>query len=384
MVELVRQGASIRAVARRFHVAPNTVHLWVKRSTGLPLPRMNWADRSRAPHHVHNRTGSAVVERVVACRQELASPANALGFIGAQTLYETLRERGEPVPSPRTIGRILQRHGMLTKQPRRRFAAPPTGWYLPDVAQGRADLDAFDVIEGLVLAGHGPVEVLTALSVWAPSVHAWPSPTTYARQVIEWLLRYWRAIGLPAYAQFDNDTRFQGGHNHPDVIGRVARACLALGVTPVFTPPRETGFQAGIEHFNGLWQAKVWHRLRHEHLAALCACSQRFVEAYGRRRAARIDRMPPRRAMPPEWRLDLQRPPRGQLIYLRRTDEDSCVSLLGRRFPLQTAWPHRLVRCEVDLDQHVIRLFGLRRRDPADQPLLATCEYHLPARRFRE
>jgi hypothetical protein len=54
------------------------------------------------------------------------------------------------------------------------------------------------------------------------------------------------------YAQFDNDPLFEGPQIHPDTIGRVARACLGLGVVPVFVPPRETGFQAAIEGFNGL------------------------------------------------------------------------------------------------------------------------------------
>jgi hypothetical protein len=70
----------------------------------------------------------------------------------------------------------------------------------------------------------------------------------------------WRAFGLPAFAQFHNDSRFLGGHGQPDLLGPVPRLCLALGVTPVFAPIRETGFQAAIESFNGLWQARVWRR----------------------------------------------------------------------------------------------------------------------------
>jgi len=73
-------------------------------------------------------------------------------------------------------------------------------------------------------------------------------------------VEHWRAVGLPGYAQFDNDAIFEGAQVHPDTIGRVTRTCLSLGVIPVFVPPRETGFQAAIEGFNGLWQAKVWAR----------------------------------------------------------------------------------------------------------------------------
>jgi hypothetical protein len=50
---------------------------------------------------------------------------------------------------------------------------------------------------------------------------------------------------------FDNDTRFQGPHQFPDAIGRVARLCLSLDIVPVFAPVHEHGFQAAIEAFNG-------------------------------------------------------------------------------------------------------------------------------------
>ena len=83
------------------------------------------------------------------------------------------------------------------------------------------------------------------------------------------LLERWRRDGLPTYAQFDNDTIFQGGHRFADSVGRVSRLCLALGVIPVFAPPREPGFQNAIEGFNGLWQSKVWQRHRFPDVATL-------------------------------------------------------------------------------------------------------------------
>src|SRR6185436_4580079 len=101
--------------------------------------------------------------------------------------------------------------------------------------------------------------------------------------VRENVLAHWRAEGLPTYVQFDNDTRFQGPHQHADVISSVMRQCLSLGVVPVFVPPRESGFQAAIESFNGRWQAKVWTRFVHGSLPALQAQSARYVAAHRQR-----------------------------------------------------------------------------------------------------
>jgi hypothetical protein len=44
-------------------------------------------------------------------------------------------------------------------------APPPLGWYLPAVATREAELDSFDVVEGLVLEGGPQVEVLTGITV---------------------------------------------------------------------------------------------------------------------------------------------------------------------------------------------------------------------------
>src|SRR5262249_9497762 len=193
-----------------------------------------------------------------------------------------------------------------------------------------------------------------------------------------------RAVGLPAYAQFDNDTIFQGPHQHEDVVGRVMRLCLGLGVVPVFAPPRETGFQAAIENLNGRWQAKVWARFTHESLEGLRACSDRYVAAARARAAVRIESAPARRPFPEGWELDLQAHPRGRIVYLRRTGEQGAVELLGRRFEVDATWPHRLVRAEVDLDAGHIRFYALRRREPDRQPLLRETAYRLPRRRFSE
>jgi len=228
----------------------------------------------------------------------------------------------------RTIGRILRRNGLLDGQRRTRRAAPPPGWYLPVAAQQLAEIESFDVIEDLRMEGLGLFQVFTARALWGPMVGAWPTIVASTSFILEALQVHWRKHGLPAFAQFDNDVRFQGGHNHPDVIGRVMRLCLALGVTPVFAPPLEMGFQGVIENFNGLWQQKVWARCHHENLAALSALSARFTQAYAQRLARRHEQQPPRRPFPEKFHLDWQRRPQGSVIYLRRTSvvSHNCVN----------------------------------------------------------
>lgn len=381
---MVRRGQSQRSVARRFGVTLRTVQRWWPRAQGQSLARVDWKARSHAPRAVANKTEAVLERAVCALRQQLAQES-ALGFVGAQAIHEALLGQSQSfpvVPSVRTIGRILRRNGLLDYHHRIRRAAPPPGWYLPAVAQQLAEIDAFDVIEDLRMEGFGLFQVFTARALWGPTVSAWPAQVASTSFILEALQDRWRRHGLPAFAQFDNDVRFQGGHNHPDVIGRVMRLCLALGVTPVFAPPLETGFQALIENFNGLWQQKVWARCHHESLAALHVFSERFTCAYTQRLARRHDHGPPRHPFPENFQLDWQDRPKGNIIYLRRTSEAGSVKLLGHLFHLDPLWPHRLVRCEIDLDLEQIRCYRLRRREPLDQPLMATLPYTLPRRHF--
>lgn len=382
-VKAVRKGESMRAVARRFGVALGTVQRWVKRAGDQPLKTVEWASRPTAPRRVANKTEASLERRICALRKELEKES-ALGFRGAEVIAEQLHEQGlAAVPSVRTIGRILVRHGLLDARGRVRRAAPAPGWYLPQLRGGRAELESFDIIEDLPLEGFGLCQVFTARALFGAAVGAWPAAQANATEIVEWLQEHWRGQGLPPYAQFDNDTRFQGGHNHPDVVGRVMRLCLALGVTPVFAPPLQQGFQGMIEHFNGLWQKKVWQRFHHPSLAALQIASRRFTDAYQERLARQRPDAPPRRRFPTAFTLDWQRPLRGQLIYVRQTNEHGKVHVLGHEFLADPGWQHRLVRCEVDLDQHEVRCYQLRRKAPTEQPLLATHEHHLPERTFR-
>lgn len=385
MVEAVRAGVSQREVAGRFGVGLSAVQYWVKRAGRKALDRVDWSNQSRAPHRVHNRTAAEVEQAIAAWRQQLRDKSD-LGFYGAMTIRQALESEGRcrVLPSVRTIGRVLKRQGLLSRRHRRRYPTPPAGWYLPQVARQRAEMESVDFIEGLVIEGHGEIEVMTVKAFWGPVLEAWPRNAFGAHEAIQCLLSHWRLHGLPEYVQFDNDTRFQGGHNHPDVIGRVGRMCLGLGVIPVFAPPRETGFQASEENLNGLWQQKVWRRFHHENLSALVERSGRFVRAYIRHRSRRSDHTPARRLFPKRWRLNFQAEPSGLLIYLRRTDEQGCVSLLGRTFEVDPSWVKRLLRCEVDLAHHRIRFFRLRHREPHDQPLVKTVSYKLPDRLFRE
>ena len=261
--------------------------------------------------------------------------------------------------------------------------APPKGWYLPDLAAAKNELDSFDFIEDLKIADGPLVSVLTGISLHAALCAAWIMPQPGAKATVDALLGHWREYGLPSYAQFDNDTIFQGAHQFADTVGRVSRLCLALRVIPVFAPPREPAFQNSIEGFNGLWQTKVWQRHHCRNVAALEYVSTRYIAAHRAKTAARRETAPGRRRFPARFTFDLRAPLAGSMIFLRRSNENGDVNLLGRSFHVAKHWLHRLVRCDVDFTHQHIRFHALRRRDPADQPLLREINYPRPHKPFK-
>ncbi len=182
------------------------------------------------------------------------------------------------MPSVRTIARILERRGALDGQRRVRRPPPPPGWYLPDVAARQAELDSFDVVEGHHLQGGIEVEVLTGVSLHGGLVAAWPGPPVRARTTLDRLVEHWRQVGRPAYAQFDNDTRFHGSHGYPDLLG------------PVGPPVPRALDRAGL-------RAAPRARLPGGHrrvapTAELVVASADYVQAHRARSASRIEAAP--------------------------------------------------------------------------------------------
>jgi hypothetical protein len=293
MVEAVRRGRSQQQVARDFDVSPATVNRWVHHAHSQRLDRGDWSGRSRIPHTTQ-RTNPALEDLVLEVRSRLRADTD-LGFFGAKAILESLRARGiEPLPAERTIYRILRRRGVLERRHRVRRPPPPPGWNLPEVARRDRELDIFDLVEGLVIRGGPHVEVLNGISLHGGLVASLPrGESVTAKFVVECLVEHWRQFGLPGCAQFDDDTVFQGRHVHPDTIGRVSRLCLGLGVIPVFVPPREPGFPAALEHYNGSWQVRVWRRFEHADLDGLAQRSSRHIAALRRHRAEELGGLTP-------------------------------------------------------------------------------------------
>lgn len=383
MVAQVRDGLSQREVARACRVSLSTVQRWLARAGDLPLDEVDWGTRPSGCRVSPRRTKANVEDHVLTIRRQLRTKSD-LGEYGPEAIQRELKARGRPAIGIATIARILSRRGALDGRQRVRRQAPPPGWFLTDVADRLAELDSFDAIEDLVIRGGTDVNVLTGISLHGGLCTAWPMEQVTAKATVNCLIEHWREFGRPRYAKFDNGTVFQGAHQWPDAFGRVTRLCLSLQITPVFAPPLSRGFQADIEAFNRRWQEAVWSRFQFRKRDDVVSQSRRFVAAHRQRYGVRIEDAPHRRPFPKNWRLNLQKPLRGTVVYVRETDAQGRADVLGHTYDVSPAWIHRLVRADVDLTKGQIRFHSLRRKEPHQHHLLTTHRYHVPKKRFRE
>lgn len=277
-IERADDGEDHKAIWTSLGKSRAWFYKWLKRSRqGAP----DWfRERSPGPDIPANRTAEEIEEIVQFARSTLY---NRELFSGAQAISWQLKEWDvTPVPSLRTINRILRRHDLTHKRTGRYrpkgvpYPAPeairPNAVHQADFIGPRflnngTDKRRFYVLNCVDIAtGRCAVQALTD-----------GKSTTDAA-----LWRIWRRLGLPKYLQVDNEMTFAGSPNSPRSLGPLVRLCLPLGVEPVFIPVREPWRNGVIEKFQGFWDQRVWQKQALPDVAALYKANEQFEKKHNR------------------------------------------------------------------------------------------------------
>lgn len=245
-----------------------------------------WEPRSRRPHTTPHATPDPVVARVVALRASLGAD-NGADFIRDTLLLEAAGQdwaaRGWRVPARVTINRILDRHGLLVRNPRKR---PRASWRRFVYARPR-DCYQIDATQVCLATGETVVvfDVIDDHSRLLVSCHAAPRETTAA--AITAITTAFTRHGVPAIVLSDNGAAFTGRHRHPNAgPTRFAHAVTAAGARLIHSSPYHPQTCGKVERHHQTLKKWLAHQpVTPATLAQLQTLLDQYRDHYNTRRA---------------------------------------------------------------------------------------------------
>jgi transposase InsO family protein len=247
VLEVLNDGASVVDVARRYGVARQTVHDWLRKYAGQGLRGL--ADRSSRPLSCPHQMDPVVEARIVEMRR--AQP----GWGPRTILFWLEREGVAPLPGRTSVERCLLRHGLVTPQARQRKRSDYKRW-----ERSRAmELWQMDVVGGVRLVDGSEAKIVSGIDDHSRFVVcACVVARATARPVCDALEVAMGAHGMPEAVLTDNGKVFTARFGPGPGPVRFDRICTNNGITHILTAPRSPTTTGKIER---------WHKtLRREFL----------------------------------------------------------------------------------------------------------------------
>ena len=303
-------------------------------------------DRTRAHHQLSQRIPPELERAVLSVRRRLqahAMPATRYSLTGAPAILGELQALGiEPLPSTRTIERVLERNGLTA--PRIRLAPLlPRQEYPGPQARASNELHEVDLVGPIYLQGSGHrYYIWVGKDAFDGAVCMRLAGSRCMDEVLWFLGECWKDLGLPGQLQFDNARELAGWGQSARTLSRVIRLCLRYGVSPVFIPEGEPQFNGSVENFNGWFQDPLFQHhfsrpgdLRRELRRLQEAVNTQHVHPRlggqtpaQHRRGLRLQKLPASLVVP-TGRLPLAA---GRVTFIRRVSVAGTVTLLSQAF----------------------------------------------------
>lgn len=349
-------GESVETICHRLKRSEKWFHKWWQRYV-VEGPDGLY-DLSRAPQTVVDRIPPHVERTIVSIRRRLeahATPETRYQRIGAPTVQAELKAlQVTPLPSLRTIERVLHRHGLTS--PRMRMAPPinPNGYPAP-VADDSNQLHQVDLVGPVYLKGQRQRwYIYVCKDVFDGAVHLKLARSRWMDEVLTFLIEAWQHLGLPAQVQFDNAREFCGWGKAARYLSRVIRLCLYLRVTPIFIPQRRPQHNGAVENFNGWFQPLLFQRqfkypaiLRRELARLMTTVNEQHVQSrLGQRTAAQYRRGKRLRRLPARFSLNTDALPvsEGRVTFIRQVSRRGKIALLGQTFAVGRRYKFNYVK----------------------------------------
>ena len=266
-VREVLDGSAVTAVARRYGVARQTVHEWLRRyADGDGLGGL--ADRSSRPVSCPHQMPAAVEARVVAMRA--AHPVWGPSTI----LWHLEREGFTPLPGRSSVYRALVRHGLVAAEKRRRKRGDYRRW-----ERGRSmELWQMDIVGRFYLADGTELSAVTGIDDHSRfCVSARLVLRATARPVCDALALAMRTNGVPEAILTDNGKVFTARFGRGPGPVLFDRICSENGVRHLLTAPYSPTTTGKVERFHKTLRAG-WGRPNERRFATLALAQQSLDE----------------------------------------------------------------------------------------------------------
>jgi transposase InsO family protein len=363
-IERWERGESPAAIYGSMGYSQHWFYTWLERyRSGDP----EWfCERSRRPHSSPCQAPQAIEESVILVRLSLY---NRGLFPGAQAIRWELDElQVRPLPSVRTINRIVARHALTH---RRTGRYEPKGRKYPTL---RADkpgaVHQSDFVGPCYLSGPVRFYSLHSVDVATRRCGIEPLLTRSAQPTLDALWATWMRLGMPRHQQVDNEMVFYGSQTHPRGMGSLIRLCLLHRIEVWFIPPGEPWRNGIVEKFNDHWQQKFKDRVPMHSEAELRQQSPVFEQRHntlyrysplgGKTPAAALAasgvalRFPPTAQAP---RHPLPKPEQGRYHLVRFIRNDGVLDIFGEKFSTPPAAAYEYVRATVDVRRQRLLVF---------------------------
>lgn len=282
-VRAVLAGMEVTEVAARAGVHRATVHRWVARYLSERIGGL--ADRSHRPLSCPHQAAEAV--EVVVAEMRRQHPRWGSRRIRLELLRRPLpwQDRDLPVPSERTIDRILIRHGLVRQRPRKRPKESFTRFERP----GPMQLWGIDIVGGIQLVDTATGELREAKIVTGIDDHsrfcvmAGVVERATGRAVCLAFAQALAAHGVPEEVITDNGKQFTDrfsryGPQRGEVL--FDKICRKNGITHRLTTPASPNQNGKVERFHGTFRPEITEAGPFESLAAAQAAVDAWVENY--------------------------------------------------------------------------------------------------------
>jgi transposase InsO family protein len=272
----VLDGAAVSEVARRYGVARQTLHSWLRRYAaegGIA----NLADRSCRPDWCPHQMPAVVEARVLAIRAEHP------GWGPARIGHQLVRDGVDPVPGRSSIYRCLVRHRVIDPTKRRRRRADYRRW-----ERGRSmELWQMDVMGRVLLADGSEVKVVTGIDDHSRFVVcAAVVARATARPVCAALSAALARHGVPEQILTDNGKVFTARFGLGPGPVMFDRICAENGIRHLLTAPYSPTTTGKVERLHKTMRAEFFndHQREFTGIAALPDALDGWVAEYNTER----------------------------------------------------------------------------------------------------